>query len=47
MAHHVMVLKDGVVVEAGSIARVTRAPASAYTRTLLEASFNAVGQASQ
>ena len=47
MAHHVMVLKDGVVVESGSIERVTRAPASAYTRTLLEASFSAVGQASQ
>jgi len=43
----VMVLKDGVVVESGSIERVTRAPASAYTRTLLEASFSAVGQASQ
>ncbi len=47
MAHHVMVLKDGVVVESGSIERVTRAPASAYTRTLLEASFSAAGQASQ
>jgi len=47
MAHYVMVLKDGVVVESGSIERVTRAPASAYTRTLLEASFSAAGQASQ
>ena len=47
MAHHVMVLKDGVVVESGSIERVTRAPASAYTRTLLEASFSGNVQASQ
>ena len=47
MAHHVIVLKDGEVVESGSIERITRAPASAYTRTLLEASFTGTGQTSQ
>ena len=38
MAHHVLVLKDGVVVESGSIDQVTRHPKSEYTRNLLAAS---------
>jgi microcin C transport system ATP-binding protein len=37
MAHHLIVLKDGEVVEHGPAAQVLRAPASDYTRTLLSA----------
>jgi len=39
MAHHVMVLKDGQVVEAGSLDSVLNQPQSDYTRSLLAASF--------
>jgi microcin C transport system ATP-binding protein len=39
MAHHVMVLKDGLVVEAGDLNRVMNQPESEYTRSLLAASF--------
>ena len=35
MAHHVLVMKDGVVVESGPVADVLGSPAHAYTRTLL------------
>ena len=43
MAHHVMVLKDGVVVESGSIASVSQEPQSDYTRALLASSFGVAG----
>jgi len=39
MAHQVMVLKDGLVVEAGDLNRVMNQPESEYTRSLLAASF--------
>jgi microcin C transport system ATP-binding protein len=39
MAHHVMVLKDGQVVESGTMDELMRAPESEYTRSLLAASF--------
>jgi microcin C transport system ATP-binding protein len=39
MAHHVMVLKDGEVVESGTMDELLRAPQSDYTRDLLAASF--------
>ena len=35
MAHWVMVLKDGVVVESGALAQILDAPAHPYTRTLV------------
>jgi microcin C transport system ATP-binding protein len=35
MAHHVLVMKDGVVVESGPAQVVLTHPAHAYTRTLL------------
>jgi microcin C transport system ATP-binding protein len=38
MAHRVMVMKDGVVVESGDTARVLEAPEHAYTQRLLAAS---------
>jgi peptide/nickel transport system ATP-binding protein len=38
IADHVAVLKDGVVVEAGSVADVMRRPTAQYTRSLLELS---------
>ncbi|MEY4676734.1 MAG: hypothetical protein RLZZ470_1241 [Pseudomonadota bacterium] len=41
MAHHVMVLKDGQVVESGPVDALMRAPQSDYTRSLLAASFSA------
>ncbi len=41
MAHHVLVLKDGVVVESGAIDRITHAPQSDYTRILLAGSLGA------
>jgi microcin C transport system ATP-binding protein len=39
MAHRVMVMKDGDVVEAGPAAEVFGAPKSDYTRTLMAAAF--------
>jgi microcin C transport system ATP-binding protein len=44
MAHQVLVLKDGVVIESGGIDQVTRHPQSEYTRTLLAASHLTAGQ---
>ena len=44
MAHHVLVLKDGLVVESGPIDEITRQPRSDYTRTLLATSFRGAGQ---
>jgi len=44
MAHHVLVLKDGVVVESGSIDNLTRFPQSDYTRSLLASSYQRAGQ---
>ena len=41
MAHRVMVMKDGDVVEAGPAAEVFGAPKSDYTRTLMAAAFPA------
>ncbi len=40
MAHHIMVLKDGKVVEHGDAAKVFAAPEQPYTRALLAAAFN-------
>jgi microcin C transport system ATP-binding protein len=37
IAHRVVVLKDGKVVEAGPVAQILEAPTQAYTRTLLGA----------
>lgn len=37
MAHEVMVMKDGLVVEAGPVRQVLQAPREAYTRTLVAA----------
>ncbi len=37
MAHQVMVLKDGVVLEAGPLAQIMDSPAHAYTQTLVAA----------
>ena len=37
MAHDVLVMKDGEVVEAGTVEQVLKAPRNAYTRTLVEA----------
>ncbi len=37
MAHHVIVMKDGEVVESGSVVQVLESPSHAYTRTLLSA----------
>ena len=38
MAHHVMVMRDGEIVESGTVQQVLQAPAHAYTRTLMAAS---------
>ncbi|MEN9498299.1 MAG: hypothetical protein RIS83_118 [Pseudomonadota bacterium] len=40
MAHRIMVLKDGAVVEEGDAASVVNAPKEAYTRQLMAAAFN-------
>jgi microcin C transport system ATP-binding protein len=45
MAHHVLVLRDGVVVESGPIDQLTRFPESDYTRSLLAASHLIAGEA--
>jgi microcin C transport system ATP-binding protein len=37
MAHEVLVLKDGVVMEHGSVEQVLRAPSNAYTQALVSA----------
>jgi microcin C transport system ATP-binding protein len=37
MAHQVMVLKDGVVLEAGPLAQIMDSPEHPYTRTLVAA----------
>ncbi len=37
MAHDVLVMKDGVVVEHGPVEQIFTAPADEYTRTLLQA----------
>ena len=47
MAHHVLVLKDGQVVESASIEHLMRSPQSDYTRSLLAASFSGAGQTGQ
>jgi microcin C transport system ATP-binding protein len=40
MSHHVMVMKDGHVVESGSAEAIFDAPQTAYTRALMAAAFN-------
>jgi microcin C transport system ATP-binding protein len=40
LAHHVAVLKDGVVVEAGPTEAVMAAPREAYTKSLMAAAFD-------
>ena len=40
MSHEVMVMKDGVVVEAGSADTIFDAPRTPYTRALMAAAFN-------
>ncbi len=40
MAHRIIVLKDGKVVEEGEAARVVEAPREAYTRALMAAAFD-------
>lgn len=37
MAHHVLVMKDGEVVESGTVEQVLQAPQNAYTQTLVAA----------
>jgi microcin C transport system ATP-binding protein len=37
MAHQVIVMKDGAVVESGTVQRVLQAPEHPYTRTLVQA----------
>jgi len=40
LAHKVMVMKQGDVVEAGDVAQVFEAPQSDYTRALMAAAFD-------
>ncbi len=40
MAHDMIVLKDGKIIESGPANRIFAAPATEYTRTLLEAALN-------
>jgi microcin C transport system ATP-binding protein len=37
MAHHVLVMKDGLMVESGPVIEVLQRPVQAYTRQLLAA----------
>ena len=46
MAHHVLVLKDGMVVEAGTMDSLSQSPQSDYTRSLLAASWGVPGTGS-
>jgi microcin C transport system ATP-binding protein len=45
LAHRVVVMKDGKVVEAGEAAQVMAAPTSEYTRRLMAAAFAGTGEA--
>ena len=40
MAHHILVMKDGKVVESGDAASIFDAPQQAYTKDLIEAALN-------
>jgi microcin C transport system ATP-binding protein len=40
LCHDVIVMKSGVVVEAGNARKVFEEPQRGYTRTLLSAAFN-------
>ena len=40
LAHHVLVMKDGKIVEAGPAARLFSAPQHPYTRALMAAAFD-------
>ena len=40
MAHRILVMRDGVVVEAGGAAEITKNPQAAYTRALMAAAFD-------
>jgi microcin C transport system ATP-binding protein len=40
MAHHLIVMKDGKIVEQGAAAEIFKAPKAEYTKTLLEATLN-------
>ncbi len=40
MSHHILVMKDGKIVETGSTASVIKKPKSPYTRALLDAALN-------
>jgi microcin C transport system ATP-binding protein len=47
LAHDVLVMKDGVIVEAGPTERVMTEPAHPYTRALLEAAFDLAAAATK
>ena len=40
LAHEILVMKDGKIVEAGSTERVMTAPVHPYTRALMAAAFD-------